>query len=52
MLQIAFGRDTSPLLMGTNDVKAHMDFDCLNTSIALDGVQMIEHGQFVRDDIK
>lgn len=52
VLQIAFGRDTSPLLGGTNDVPAHMDFDCLNTSIALDGQPIIERGQFVLDELK
>ncbi len=51
-LQIAFGRDTSPLLAGTNDVAAHMDFDCLGVSISLDGQPIIEQGQFVREDLK
>jgi 2,5-dihydroxypyridine 5,6-dioxygenase len=51
-LQIAFGRDTSPLLRGTNDVRGHMDFDCLNVSIALDGRPIIERGQFVIDELK
>ncbi len=52
VLQIAFGRDTSPLLDGTNDVAAHMDFDCLKTSIALDGQPITQEGQFIRDDLK
>jgi 2,5-dihydroxypyridine 5,6-dioxygenase len=51
-LQIAFGRDTSPLLRGTNDVRGHMDFDCLNVSIALDDRPIIENGQFVLDELK
>ncbi|MFN8449137.1 MAG: hypothetical protein U0521_11235 [Anaerolineae bacterium] len=51
-LQIAFGRDTSPLLRGTNDVKTHMDFDCLNVNIDLDGRQIIEKSQFVLDELK
>lgn len=51
-LQIAFGRDTSPLLRGSNDVKTHMDFDCLNVNIDLDGRQIIENSQFVLDELK
>ncbi|HVU14099.1 MAG TPA: hypothetical protein VHD90_22625 [Phototrophicaceae bacterium] len=51
-LQIAFGRDTSPLLRGSNDVKTHMDFDCLNVNIDLDGRQIIEKSQFVIDELK
>jgi 2,5-dihydroxypyridine 5,6-dioxygenase len=51
-LQIAFGRDTSPLLRGTNDVKTHMDFDCLNVNIDLDGRKIIEQSQFVLDELK
>lgn len=51
-LQIAFGRDTSPLLRGTNDVKTHMDFDCLNVNIDLDGRQIIEKSQFLLDELK
>ncbi len=51
-LQIAFGRDTSPLLGGNNDVPAHMDFDCLNVSIALDSKPIIEDGQFVIEELK
>jgi len=51
-LQIAFGRDTSPLLKGTNDVRGHMDFDCLDVNIDLDGKQIIEHSQFVIEELK
>jgi 2,5-dihydroxypyridine 5,6-dioxygenase len=51
-LQIAFGRDTSPLLAGNNDVPAHMDFDCLNINIALDGKPIIEHSQFLIEELK
>jgi 2,5-dihydroxypyridine 5,6-dioxygenase len=51
-LQIAFGRDTSPLLRGKNDVRTHMDFDCLNVNIDLDGMQIIEKSQFVLEELK
>lgn len=51
-LQIAFGRDTSPLLRGTNDVPGHMDFDCLNVNIALDSQPIIQRGQFVLAELK
>jgi leucyl aminopeptidase (aminopeptidase T) len=50
-MQIAFGRDTS-FLGGTNDVPAHMDFDCLGNDIALDGESVLENGEFVRDDLR
>ncbi len=45
VMQVAFGRDTS-FLGGTNDTPAHMDFDCLNTSITVDGISVLEHGTF------
>ena len=51
-LQIAFGRDTSPLLGGRNDVAAHIDFDCLNVSIDLDGRAIIKNGAFVIEELK
>lgn len=51
VMQIAFGRDTS-FLGGTNDVPAHMDFDCLRNSISLDGKQITENGEFVLDELR
>lgn len=51
VMQIAFGRDTS-FLGGTNDVPAHMDFDCLRNDIALDGTQIVESGEFVLDELR
>lgn len=45
VMQIAFGRDTS-FLGGTNDVPAHMDFDCLENSVAVDGLSVLEEGLF------
>ena len=52
VMQIAFGRDTSPYIGGENDVFAHIDFDCLHNSIALDSTPIIENAQFVMDDLK
>jgi 2,5-dihydroxypyridine 5,6-dioxygenase len=51
VMQIAFGRDTS-FLGGTNDVPAHMDFDCLRNNIALDGTPILEGGEFVLDELR
>jgi 2,5-dihydroxypyridine 5,6-dioxygenase len=51
VMQIAFGRDTS-FLGGTNDVPAHMDFDCLRNSIALDGMPVLEQGEFVIEELR
>lgn len=51
VMQIAFGRDTS-FLAGTNDVPAHIDFDCLRNNIALDGKPVIENGEFVLDELR
>lgn len=50
-MQIAFGRDTS-FLAGTNDVPAHIDFDCLRNNIALDGKPVIESGEFVMEQLR
>jgi 2,5-dihydroxypyridine 5,6-dioxygenase len=48
VFQIAFGRDTSWYIGGgTNDVPAHIDFNCLNHSIMLDGVPVSDHGRLV-----
>ncbi|MFN8449138.1 MAG: hypothetical protein U0521_11240 [Anaerolineae bacterium] len=48
VFQIAFGRDTSWYIGGgTNDVVAHIDFNCLRHSIALDGRQITDAGSFV-----
>ncbi len=52
VMQIAFGRDTSPYIGGQNDVFAHIDFDCLNNSIALDGRQIIENEKFVLPELQ
>jgi 2,5-dihydroxypyridine 5,6-dioxygenase len=51
VMQIAFGRDTS-FLGGTNDVPAHMDFDCLQNSIFLDGKPVLAKGEFVIDELR
>lgn len=51
VMQIAFGRDTS-FLAGTNDVPAHMDFDCLGNDIALDGTPIVANGEFVLDELR
>lgn len=52
VMQIAFGRDTSPYIGGDNDVFAHIDFDCLNNSIALDGRQITDHQKFVLEELR
>jgi 2,5-dihydroxypyridine 5,6-dioxygenase len=47
VFQIAFGRDTSWYIGGgTNDVPAHMDLNCLNQSMSLDGQAISETGRF------
>lgn len=51
VMQIAFGRDTS-FLGGTNDVPAHMDFDCLRNDISLDGQPVLAAGEFVISDLR
>lgn len=51
VMQIAFGRDTS-FLGGTNDVPAHMDFDCLQNDIALDGKPVLAKGEFVVPELR
>ena len=51
VMQVAFGRDTS-FLAGTNDVPAHMDFDCLSTSVSVDGLEVLREGQFTYDAFK
>lgn len=48
VFQIAFGRDTSWYIGGgTNDVPAHIDFNCLNHSITLDDIPITKHGLLV-----
>ncbi|HBY97728.1 MAG: hypothetical protein M5U01_21855 [Ardenticatenaceae bacterium] len=51
VMQIAFGRDTS-FLGGTNDVPAHIDFDCLRNNIALDGRPVLAEGEFVVEALR
>jgi 2,5-dihydroxypyridine 5,6-dioxygenase len=51
VMQIAFGRDTS-FLGGTNDVPAHMDFDCLRNDISLDGQPVLREGEFVSAELR
>ncbi len=51
VMQIAFGRDTS-FLGGTNDVPAHMDFDCLGNDIAIDDTPVTENGEFVIEELR
>ncbi|MGQ0568661.1 MAG: hypothetical protein ACT4P5_03890 [Armatimonadota bacterium] len=50
-MQIAFGRDTS-FLGGTNDVPAHMDFDCLGNSVAVDGLEILRGGAYAYEAFK
>ncbi len=50
-MQIAFGANTA-IFKGRNVTRAHMDFPCRNTSIWLDDVQVLDHGQFVIDELK
>jgi 2,5-dihydroxypyridine 5,6-dioxygenase len=52
VMQIAFGRDTAWYLGGTNDVPAHMDLDCLRTSISVDGRPVVEEGDFVLEELR
>ena len=48
VFQIAFGRDTSWYIGGgTNDVPAHIDFNCLQHSLTLDEVPITQAGKFV-----
>jgi 2,5-dihydroxypyridine 5,6-dioxygenase len=51
VMQIAFGRDTS-FLGGTNNVPAHMDFDCLRTNITVDALPVLAEGEFVIDALR
>lgn len=51
VMQIAFGRDTS-FLGGTNDVPAHMDFDCLGNSVSVDGLEVLRGGAFTYEAFK
>lgn len=51
VMQIAFGRDTS-FLGGTNDTPAHMDFDCLDNSVAVDGAEVLRQGEFTHEAFK
>jgi 2,5-dihydroxypyridine 5,6-dioxygenase len=51
VMQIAFGRDTS-FLGGTNDVPAHIDFDCLENDIELDGEPVLRAGEFVDAELR
>jgi 2,5-dihydroxypyridine 5,6-dioxygenase len=51
VMQIAFGRDTS-FLGGTNDVPAHMDFDCLRNNVSLDGKPVLADGEFVVPELR
>ena len=53
VFQIAFGRDTSWYLEGgTNDVPAHIDFNCLHHSISLDDKPITQDGKFVADEMQ
>src|SRR5258708_39179669 len=49
VMQVAFGRDTS-FLAGTDDVPAHMDFDCLRNAIALEAKQITKEGEVAVDE--
>lgn len=52
VFQIAFGRDTSWYIGGgTNDVAAHIDFNCLQHSMTLDEVAISRQGAFVHPDL-
>jgi 2,5-dihydroxypyridine 5,6-dioxygenase len=53
MFQIAFGRDTSWYIGdGTNDVAAHMDFNCLRNNVWLDGTPIIENGALIHPALR
>ena len=53
VFQIAFGRDTSWYIGGgTNDVVAHIDFNCLHHSMILDEAPITHRGTFVHNDLK
>ncbi len=48
VFQIAFGRDTSWYIGGgTNDVPAHIDFNCLQHSMTIDDSPITEAGHFI-----
>ncbi len=51
VMQVAFGRDTS-FLGGTNDTPAHMDFDCLDNSVSVDGLEVLRRGVFTYEAFK
>lgn len=52
VFQIAFGRDTSWYIGGgTNDVPAHMDFNCLDSSITLNDRSITHRGRFVHSEL-
>lgn len=50
-MQIAFGANTA-IFRGANRCRAHMDFPCRKTSIWLDETQVLDHGQFLIDELK
>jgi 2,5-dihydroxypyridine 5,6-dioxygenase len=53
VFQIAFGRDTSWYIGGgTNDVPAHMDFNCLQHSLMLDSIPITQEGKFVHSKMQ
>jgi 2,5-dihydroxypyridine 5,6-dioxygenase len=51
-MQIAFGSNTGHFTEGKNRAKGHIDMPCLNNSIWVDDVQIMEHGEFLVDDLK
>lgn len=45
-MQIAFGSNYGHFLDGRNRAKGHIDFPCLNHSIWVDAIQIMERGEF------
>lgn len=51
-MQIAFGSNNSASLRGANDTRAHIDIQCRDNSFWVDGLQVLDRGQFAIDDLK
>ena len=51
-MQIAFGSNYGHFLDGRNRAKGHIDLPCLNNSVWVDDVQVLEKGKFVRDELR
>ena len=51
-MQIAFGINVGHYVDGKNRAKGHIDFACLNNSVSVDDIPILEIGQFVDDRLK